>query len=117
MPRLMVSLRETFQSNCAHGAVRLEGLPQADHQSRSEEHTSELQSHLNLVCRLLLEKKKTSRYSSQERSADGPSSLQGNTTMEHRKGDGDRQIPVHERRTAYRSASLAVPTYAMLRQS
>src|SRR5260370_14535220 len=31
---------------------------------RSEEHTSELQSHLNLVCRLLLEKKKkkTSSY-------------------------------------------------------
>src|SRR5260370_28241633 len=27
-------------------------------QHRSEEHTSELQSHLNLVCRLLLEKKK-----------------------------------------------------------
>src|SRR5260370_26513894 len=36
--------------------------------ARSEEHTSELQSHLNLVCRLLLEKKKkgtrkrTARY-------------------------------------------------------
>src|SRR5260370_23456124 len=28
---------------------------------RSEEHTSELQSHLNLVCRLLLEKKKRNR--------------------------------------------------------
>src|SRR2546427_5476055 len=28
-------------------------------QSRSEEHTSELQSQSNLVCRLLLEKKKT----------------------------------------------------------
>src|SRR4030066_2273097 len=28
---------------------------------RSEEHTSELQSHLNLVCRLLLEKKKQQR--------------------------------------------------------
>src|SRR6266571_4420349 len=27
---------------------------------RSEEHTSELQSHVNLVCRLLLEKKKDS---------------------------------------------------------
>src|SRR5260370_21646013 len=27
------------------------------HERRSEEHTSELQSHLNLVCRLLLEKK------------------------------------------------------------
>src|SRR5260370_5294052 len=29
--------------------------------SRSEEHTSELQSHLNLVCRLLLEKKNVQR--------------------------------------------------------
>src|SRR2546427_3795776 len=29
--------------------------------SRSEEHTSELQSQSNLVCRLLLEKKKTTR--------------------------------------------------------
>src|SRR5207237_10727745 len=29
--------------------------------SRSEEHTSELQSHLNLVCRLLLEKKQQNR--------------------------------------------------------
>src|SRR5260370_28684882 len=29
---------------------------------RSEEHTSELQSHLNLVCRLLLEKKNTKAY-------------------------------------------------------
>src|SRR6266480_2697381 len=31
----------------------------SSHSSRSEEHTSELQSHVNLVCRLLLEKKKT----------------------------------------------------------
>src|SRR5260370_31026234 len=30
--------------------------------SRSEEHTSELQSHLNLVCRLLLEKKKKNKH-------------------------------------------------------
>src|SRR5260370_32394847 len=29
---------------------------------RSEEHTSELQSHLNLVCRLLLEKKKKPQH-------------------------------------------------------
>src|SRR4051812_49779051 len=29
--------------------------------ARSEEHTSELQSHVNLVCRLLLEKKKKKR--------------------------------------------------------
>src|SRR5438034_6123722 len=31
----------------------------ASHRIRSEEHTSELQSHSDLVCRLLLEKKKT----------------------------------------------------------
>src|SRR5467141_5022814 len=31
------------------------------HCPRSEEHTSELQSHLNLVCRLLLEKKKKNK--------------------------------------------------------
>src|SRR5690242_20844334 len=30
--------------------------------TRSEEHTSELQSHVNLVCRLLLEKKKIKKY-------------------------------------------------------
>src|SRR5260370_32263880 len=32
--------------------------PRSTVSPRSEEHTSELQSHLNLVCRLLLEKKK-----------------------------------------------------------
>src|SRR5260370_8901228 len=31
--------------------------PAGERRNRSEEHTSELQSHLNLVCRLLLEKK------------------------------------------------------------
>src|SRR2546427_6450569 len=38
--------------------VRLPDAARAG-QSRSEEHTSELQSQSNLVCRLLLEKKKT----------------------------------------------------------
>src|SRR5436190_11683143 len=33
-------------------------------QRRSEEHTSELQSHSDLVCRLLLEKKNYAHYSS-----------------------------------------------------
>src|SRR5438034_6262609 len=37
-----------------------------DHR-RSEEHTSELQSHSDLVCRLLLEKKKESLPTQQER--------------------------------------------------
>src|SRR5260370_30054973 len=35
---------------------------------RSEEHTSELQSHLNLVCRLLLEKKKKDKLHSHTQS-------------------------------------------------
>src|SRR6476661_10466280 len=41
-------------------AARVRGAPAISppRPSRSEEHTSELQSHLNLVCRLLLEKKK-----------------------------------------------------------
>src|SRR5690242_21864685 len=42
-------------------ARRLRGRPDAGGRRRSvrsEEHTSELQSHVNLVCRLLLEKKK-----------------------------------------------------------
>src|SRR5256885_9848076 len=34
--------------------------------ARSEEHTSELQSPCNLVCRLLLEKKKTVKYTSSQ---------------------------------------------------
>src|SRR2546430_11017153 len=40
------------------GISILSSLPMA----RSEEHTSELQSQSNLVCRLLLEKKKTTSY-------------------------------------------------------
>src|SRR5260370_4816302 len=45
---------EAFGFSGEHIAA-LPGLKAA---TRSEEHTSELQSHLNLVCRLLLEKKK-----------------------------------------------------------
>src|SRR5690606_39968437 len=41
-----------------HGWVYAEGLTHAVEDERSEEHTSELQSRENLVCRLLLEKKK-----------------------------------------------------------
>src|SRR2546429_3122879 len=67
-----------FRSPCSHGArhrvphgrcaQRLGPLecplrgpalsPRSRHSKRSEEHTSELQSRLHLVCRLLLEKKK-----------------------------------------------------------
>src|SRR5947207_7292480 len=39
-------------------AARAEGIVEYPLNKRSEEHTSELQSHSDLVCRLLLEKKK-----------------------------------------------------------
>src|SRR5437016_10359398 len=50
MHRLQVLSEVTERFSLAHGALVVD-LP------RSEEHTSELQSLTNLVCRLLLEKK------------------------------------------------------------
>src|SRR2546429_3892896 len=48
---------------CVRGAARRPSAPwQARCCGRSEEHTSELQSRLHLVCRLLLEKKKKIKY-------------------------------------------------------
>src|SRR5260370_19341142 len=44
---------DDLSADLMKGLLERTGLP-----PRSEEHTSELQSHLNLVCRLLLEKKK-----------------------------------------------------------
>src|SRR5260370_7640694 len=43
----------------AEPLAQIDATVLAEARKRSEEHTSELQSHLNLVCRLLLEKKKT----------------------------------------------------------
>src|SRR5256884_7250370 len=50
----------SFQSNMRNVAV-MHGVAQnlRTNEMRSEEHTSELQSRLHLVCRLLLEKKNT----------------------------------------------------------
>src|SRR2546429_9959274 len=47
-----------------HDACRRECPPAARIPNRSEEHTSELQSRLHLVCRLLLEKKKDQHFAS-----------------------------------------------------
>src|SRR5260370_12443339 len=48
----------TRRSHCSASCRRWSASSPA---KRSEEHTSELQSHLNLVCRLLLEKKKKTK--------------------------------------------------------
>src|SRR5260370_13283305 len=58
--RLAPSARGTgrqSRARCARCRRRMGGSSRTTG-VRSEEHTSELQSHLNLVCRLLLEKKK-----------------------------------------------------------
>src|SRR5687768_17714391 len=47
-----------IQMQQEHRSIRRCGVQFVDGRQRSEEHTSELQSRLHLVCRLLLEKKK-----------------------------------------------------------
>src|SRR5699024_11578060 len=51
-------LRRRKLARCFPGDVRGRRLPLPKPNRRSEEHTSELQSRFDLVCRLLLEKKK-----------------------------------------------------------
>src|SRR5260370_26919445 len=53
----LVAEAETRRAESSGGPRR--GPDPRRRRGRSEEHTSELQSHLNLVCRLLLEKKNT----------------------------------------------------------
>src|SRR4051812_49632933 len=60
-PRGTTSPRTSKRSaNTAFGSTSSCAIqwPRWRRAERSEEHTSELQSHVNLVCRLLLEKKK-----------------------------------------------------------
>src|SRR5687768_17892098 len=49
---------DALELNVRHPFEELHKLSDLGRQDRSEEHTSELQSRLHLVCRLLLEKKK-----------------------------------------------------------
>src|SRR2546422_4952025 len=66
MPGLLVPeqqgsiINEVLRKQQADGGWSLSSLV-----GRSEEHTSELQSRLHLVCRLLLEKKKNNRVTNQ----------------------------------------------------
>src|SRR5947207_10456321 len=61
LPRPELSVEFSFaQPNCRGSSEW------AQDWARSEEHTSELQSHSDLVCRLLLEKKKISSAATQQ---------------------------------------------------
>src|SRR3712207_6865329 len=69
--RLCVELVKSLLEQCnlfGYGQIKQGWYPAGTlmsvYSQRSEEHTSELQSRQYLVCRLLLEKKKTTEYSS-----------------------------------------------------
>src|SRR5438132_2371547 len=67
----------------AQGGVRLEADGR-EGPARSEEHTSELQSHSDLVCRLLLEKKKKADPATTPR--------RETTSKSHRHRSGQRRV-------------------------
>src|SRR2546428_5456281 len=60
--RLIMETCQTYIDLWCKDTILLKGLKLAA-LARSEEHTSELQSRSDLVCRLLLEKKKNKYYS------------------------------------------------------
>src|SRR5690242_21197372 len=66
-------------SSCRPGRAARAAAPRcrrpARRACRSEEHTSELQSHVNLVCRLLLEKKKKKKKKNKNKTSDNTKQL------------------------------------------
>src|SRR2546429_6889507 len=61
------AVAESFFSTLKNELVHDRTFHTRDEAMRSEEHTSELQSRLHLVCRLLLEKKKRNIHKSERR--------------------------------------------------
>src|SRR5438034_8695825 len=61
-PKRLPSLRKYDAASSSDCAARTSSLVRTWDWPRSEEHTSELQSHSDLVCRLLLEKKKVALH-------------------------------------------------------
>src|SRR5256885_4436109 len=59
--RLLFAEEEFSRARLERVVAALENAAYDDLRERSEEHTSELQSPCNLVCRLLLEKKKNNK--------------------------------------------------------
>src|ERR1019366_9939386 len=66
-PRSTLFPYTTLFRSCGSVCLPAKGLPHPEYcgEGRSEEHTSELQSLTNLVCRLLLEKKNKKKNKSQ----------------------------------------------------
>src|SRR2546430_10373203 len=81
-------------------------------EARSEEHTSELQSQSNLVCRLLLEKKKQHTYRS------SPYSAHDHTRSEHDDdaAHGDSRRLLLSFQAPFRSKALPLALLLLCRQ-
>src|SRR5688572_32160775 len=79
----------TLSAACVHSSRASSSLTMARATGRSEEHTSELQSQSNLVCRLLLEKKKKKDQTAEDLSVE---------TTEHRAATPHQEwnAPDHE---------------------
>src|SRR5438132_10361321 len=67
-----LSRRDPQRRDTRRLRVRIELTPRLNGGVRSEEHTSELQSHSDLVCRLLLEKKKKKKKKTDKEEEDTP---------------------------------------------
>src|SRR5690349_23362864 len=73
------TLFRSVAQQAAGGHVNLACHP--DHSDRSEEHTSELQSRRDLVCRLLLEKKKQNQAAAEEAKREKAEKMALNNTV------------------------------------
>src|SRR5437867_10628018 len=82
--RSRIKSRRTRASGSPPSSGRSPSVRCAEISSRSEEHTSELQSPYDLVCRLLLEKKKTKQYLLLEQELRGRIYLSASNTCESR---------------------------------
>src|SRR5260221_10794550 len=92
-----LSLHDALPISCARPAVgpgsgRRRCRPARRH-GRSEEHTSELQSHSDLVCRLLLEKKKPLDYLAATALERYHKFLGSELTGEYSTGSGNKSTP------------------------
>src|SRR3712207_8311617 len=81
--------RSRARVSSGRGAPAGTGARGCARQSRSEEHTSELQSRQYLVCRLLLEKKKSPKKKVKQ-----PSTLSRSTTARFRRRLNRRASPL-----------------------
>src|SRR5256885_247705 len=96
---LPIFIRSPSRVGSAWAASSMIGMSPATSRSasrsRSEEHTSELQSPCNLVCRLLLEKKKTSPSYVRARSTRSTPTRSGREQCRRRRSSMSANVVVH----------------------